>query len=205
MGFFDDLRLPGGDEDEDDYSTPEWLAAPDDFIAGVVPVELVLARSEEAAVSITRIAAYSVGFEFDAELVTRKPTQGDHFELMYDPDRPSGELPPELVRLGVAFADGRRTTSLGSPSGGSTMTALLATDEDESPPDPAHDILMTAGRGGGSPRHSTSTYWVWPLPPPGPVTFACEWPEFGIDEATAELDAALVIEAAARSRAVWSE
>jgi len=204
MGFFDDLRMPGGDDDDHDYSTPEWLEAPEDFVAGVVPVELVLGRSDEAAVFITRIAAYPVGFEFDAELVTREPTRGDHFELMHDPDRPRDEIPPELVRLGVAFADGRRTTSLGSPLGGSTMTTLVATDEDESP-DPARDIYMTSGGGSGSARRSTTSYWVWPLPPPGPLTFACEWPKLGIDEGTAEVDATIVREAAGRARSVWSE
>jgi hypothetical protein len=207
VGFFDDLRLPGGDDDEEDYSTPEWLAAPEDVIAGVVPVELVIGRSQEAAVFVTRIAAYPVGFGFDAELVTRRPTPRgpfEHFELLHDPDRPPGEIPPEVVRLGVAFADGRRTTSLGETLSGSTVATLVATDEDEAP-DPAHDIFMTSGRGGGGARHSTTTYWVWPLPPPGPLTFACEWPAFEIGEATVELDAALVRDAAERARSVWSD
>jgi len=205
VGFFDDLRLPGGDaEDEDDYTTPEWWAAPEDFVAGVVPVEIVLATSNEAAVFITRIAAYPAGFEFDAELLTRKPARigrGDFFELMHDPDRPEGEIPPELVRLGIGFADGRRASSLGELLGGSSVATMAAGDED--PPDPDKDVLMTPGGGGGGPRRSTQSYWVWPLPPPGKLTFACEWPAFGIEETTMEIDADVIREAAERARSAW--
>jgi hypothetical protein len=206
MGFFDDVRMPGGDaEDEDDYSAPAWLEAPEDFVAGVVALELVLGRSDEAAVYVTRIAAYPTGFEFDAEVVTRKAARIRYpspFELMHDPERPAGEIPPEVVRLGVEFADGRRATSFGEALGGSTMTTLVAAEGDESP-DPARDIFMTPGRGGGSARHSTTSYWVWPLPPPGPLTFACEWPAFGIEETTVEIDTERLLEASRRARSVW--
>ena len=204
MGFFDDLHLPGADEDDEDYSGPEWLAAPEDVAAGVVPVELVLGQSADAAVFVTRIAAYPVGFEFDAVLITREPARGEYFELMHDPRRTAGEIPPELVRLGIAFADGRRTTSLGEPLGASTSVALTATGEEQSPA-PARDIVMTPGGGSGSARRTTTSYWVWPLPPPGPLTFACEWPAFGIEERTVELDSALVRDAAERAHTVWPE
>jgi hypothetical protein len=204
MGFFDDMRMPDRERDEEDYSTPEWFAAPEDFVAGVLPLELVLGKDDEAAVFITRIAAYPAGFEFDAELVTKKPTRGDPFELFYNPERPRDEIPRELVRLAVGFADGRRATSFGAALGGSTAIALGTSSEDK-PPDPSRDILMTPGAGGGSERHSTTRYWVWPLPPPGPLTFACEWPAFGIEETTVEIDAALVREAAERARSVWSD
>jgi hypothetical protein len=204
VGFFDDLKLPGGRDEEDDYSSPEWWAAPEDWVAGVVAAELVLARNDEAAVYVTRLAAYPQGFEFDAVLVTRKPMRGREsaFDLMYDPDRPEDEIPPELVRLGVAFSDGRRASSFGEMVGG-TSTALMAGGDDENPPDPERDIVMTAGGGSGGMRHSTQSYWVWPLPPSGPLTFACEWPAFDIAETTVELDAETVREASRRARSVW--
>src|SRR5256885_6760927 len=48
-------------------------------------------------------------------------------------------------------------------------------------------------------------YWVWPLPPPGPVAFVCEWPAFGIPESRAELHARLILDAAARAVELWPE
>ena len=204
MGFFDDLKLPGGPDYEDDYSTPEWWAAPEDWVAGVVPAELVLARNDDAAVYVTRIAAYPQGFEFDAVLATRKPMRAreSFLDLIYDPDRPEGEIPPELLRLGVAFSDGRRASSFGEMVGG-TSTVLAAAGEDEDQPDPERDIIMEAGGGSGGMRHSTQSYWVWPLPAPGALTFVCEWPAFEIGEATAEIDAERVREASRRARSVW--
>jgi hypothetical protein len=47
--------------------------------------------------------------------------------------------------------------------------------------------------------------WVWGLPPPGPLAFVCEWPARGIPETRVEIDAGLVLEAAARAVAIWPE
>ena len=63
---------------------------------------------------------------------------------------------------------------------------------------------MARGGGGGG-RDWRWDYWVWPLPPPGPVAFVCEWPAHGIALAPAELDAAVLQEAAGRAVAIWSE
>jgi hypothetical protein len=40
---------------------------------------------------------------------------------------------------------------------------------------------------------------VWPLPPSGPVTFACQWPAFGIDETLRELEGDRFQQAAERA------
>jgi hypothetical protein len=205
MGFFDDLRLPGGDRDEDEeYVAPDWIEAPQDFVAGVVPVELILARNDEAAISLTRFAAYPAGFELDVELVTRRSVPEDSFELLYRGPRGGGEeLPPELVRIGIEFSDGRRTTSLGGMMDGSS-TSVHALDREQSR-DPETEITMTPASGGGSDRHSYQTYWVWPLPPEGPLKFVCEWPAFGIAETSVELDSALIRDASQRAVSVWAD
>ena len=46
-------------------------------------------------------------------------------------------------------------------------------------------------------------YWVSPLPPPGPLAFASEWPAFGIPESRAEVDARLLLDAAGDSIELW--
>jgi hypothetical protein len=206
MGFFDDLRLPGVDpEDEEDYRAPEWCEAPEDMVAGVVPFELLLARSREAAVYLTRVAAYPAGFEFDVELVTRKPgAVHDAFDLIHrDWGTPGEPLPPELVRIGIEYADGRRTTSFGEMIDGTSST-LTAADPSEQP-DPASDIRMTAGGGGGSPRHTTRSYWVWPLPPEGLLRFVVEWPVYDIGETSVEIDSSSIRDASQRAVSVWDD
>jgi hypothetical protein len=76
--------------------------------------------------------------------------------------RRSTELEPELVRLGVEFADGRKATNLGHPFHRDPQ------DEDRSQP-----VLPRGGGGGG--RSWQMTWWVWPLPPPGQLALVCEW------------------------------
>ena len=41
------------------------------------------------------------------------------------------------------------------------------------------------------------------LPPPGPLEFGCEWPELGIAETRASIDAQLILDAAPHSIQVW--
>ena len=40
-------------------------------------------------------------------------------------------------------------------------------------------LLMLRGGGGGGKRYNF-TYWVWPLPPEGKLTFLCEWRTRGL-------------------------
>jgi hypothetical protein len=45
---------------------------------------------------------------------------------------------------------------------------------------------------------------VWPLPPAGPVAFACEWAAFDIPEAYTDTDGQLILDAARRSVQIWT-
>lgn len=182
MGFFDEVeRDRRNREDEEDppvpASAPEWLEAPEDHLAGVVPLELLLARNEEAAVFIARIAAYRCGFAFEVHLFTKGERDYDGFEMLHRARSPLDELPDELLRLGVEFSDGRRAVSLGTVFEGSSFGLSVS---DDAEPDPATDISLVSGGGGGSMRHTRTDYWVWPLPPGGPVRFVCQWPAFDI-------------------------
>jgi hypothetical protein len=49
---------------------PPWTSAPDGWIGGVVPAELAIGRSEEAAVVLSRIVAYPIGFELTLDAHT---------------------------------------------------------------------------------------------------------------------------------------
>ena len=99
-------------------------------------------------------------------------------------------LPDDFLRFGVEFADGAKATNLPGPPG--------------PPGEPAGPLLLQRGGGGGGSRWD-QTYWVWPLPPPGPLAFVCEWPAEEISLTRAEIDAELVLGAAAKAEILWDE
>ena len=76
------------------------------------------------------------------------------------------------------------------------------------PPDfeiPPQGPVMHSGGGGGGDRHWHQSQWVWPLPPRGPRAFVCQWPAAGIPLTRHELDAQLILDAAARAQAVFPD
>ena len=161
---------------------------PEAELPGIVPIDtLHFARSEQAAVAIVGIAAYARGFEFFLARRIRPGTPG----LDQDPT-------PEMVRrrrretdgfpISVQFSDGRTAIS-GSPRGDS---------------EPTGPILQSRG-GGGNSRSQLFRWWVWPLPPAGPLEFICQWPVYGIGETRVGIDGQLIIDAARRSVQLWPE
>lgn len=200
MGFFDlPDREPDDDEldvdDEEEGFADRWPGA---WIAGVVPVELVVARSDRAAVVVTRISAYPDGFELTMSSylhrsVKRTRRQHLHHPMMWDDIGEPGEpLPDELLRFGLMWPDGGRATNLDG-WGRSWPDAT----------EPAHGLESHSGS--GSDREYSQEYWAWPLPGAGPLEMVAEWPAFGIDESKASVDGALLVAAAGRAQPVWPE
>jgi hypothetical protein len=207
MGFFDDVRLPLPPEPEEEPPQPEWFGPPEDWIGGAVPLELVIGRSEEAAAYLTGLVTYPMGFAFTIHVVTRAPTNLglDAFDhAPYRPDQAADRgPPPELLRYGIEYPDGRRATSVGEFIQGSSRT-MASVGPDAPMPDSDNDLLLTTAGGSGGARHSEQQCWVWPLPPSdGEVRFVCEWPRFQIPESSVGIDAARIHEAASRATAVW--
>jgi hypothetical protein len=106
---------------------------------------------------------------------------------------PAGEFADYYLRFGVGFADGRKATNLEQRHG-----------LDEGPaPDPP---VLRLVRWEGYDRLAWEVdVWVWGLPAPGPLAFVCEWPARGIPESRVEIDAGLVLEAAARAVPIWPD
>jgi hypothetical protein len=159
-------------------------------LPGVVTAELVLARTEDTALTLSGFRAYPTGVAFRLDVLLRH----DDAELQLGdvlfhrgPALREGQLRAEILRFGVLLADGGRATNLGGPVG---------MDEPEPP-------VLTQGGGGGGGRRWHAEQWLWPLPPPGPLVFVCEWPVRGIAETRVEVDAGPIREAAERAETLW--
>jgi hypothetical protein len=160
---------------------PAWSRGPQGMVPGVVPVELLLARTDTYAVLVDNLLVYPTGLDFDLAVRRRhgRSRQHRHHESFWGED----------LRLEVRFADGRTADNY--------PRRWPGTVGDQAPDRP---LLYQSTRGADGGH-----LWLWGLPPPGPLTFACEWPAQQIPPSQAELDAGLVLEAAARATSLWPD
>jgi hypothetical protein len=196
MAFFEAPEPSRLEPDEPPEPKP-WWAPPLRTLPGLVAETIVLAHTDRVAVAVSHVAAYPVGFSFALQTVPRRhgPRAWGDIDFMgwgHGVDA-SGRLPDDLLRFGVEFADGGRATSL---------DILARRERSEAPP--AGPVLWHIGGGGGGGRWSHDV-WVWPLPPPGRLTFACEWPALGIPLTRVDVDAGTVRAAAGRARVLWPD
>lgn len=164
------------------------------MLAAPFPLALTLARTGDVAISVHAGLAYPNGFTFRMKLVRRQPfegREGDPFHHWHRRAR-SGEIAPEALRFGVRFADGSKATVFD----GHRWFARTET--------PAGPVLIQRGGHGGM-RSWDFGFWVWPLPPEGPLAFVVEWPSEGIELREVELDAAPIRAAAERAEILWPD
>ncbi len=193
MGFFDNHPAAAPPEPDEPPAPPVW-DKPDGAIGVLAADQFVLGRSDDAAIAITGLTAFTTGFEFTLTALLRRHDRHGrtfHFNLRR-PYLEDDGLPDEFIRLGLQFADG-----------------TVATNLDRSPFDlegiePVGPLLWERGGGGGGRRYDQG-YWVWPLPPAGPLTFVCAWPAKGIPESRAEIDAQPILDAATRATVLWPD
>lgn len=156
-----------------------------------VPVRLVLAQSDDLAVLLLDVVAYSTGFALYLALrVHPDATDFDPRQVMMQLHGGPMGSNEEQLRFGIEFGDGRKATNLGR----------------RPPADEAPAIsLSPRGGGGGGGLSWQIGFWVYPLPPSGHLTLAIAWPSRGIPEQTQTLDAAPIIDAAAESVVLWED
>lgn len=179
-------------EPEPEYRQPEWLGPPENELGVPVPLRVVLARTDDVAVALLDVVAFSSGLEFAMEVRLREHDElSDPFGMRLRHTRQGmSELPDEVLRFGFELSDGRRVTNLGHFPG-----------FEDRPPGP---VLMQRGGGGGG-RSWSFRHWLWPLPPAGPLAVVTEWPAQGVGLTRIELDADPLLEAAAQSEVLWPE
>jgi hypothetical protein len=178
---------------EAEYQQPVWLGPPANVVPGVVPVELLIARTDQTAVAVIGVRAYPTGFGFTLSLrVRRRSARQQQVFSPLDAPFEGNQIPDDFLRFGVQFADGGKATNL----------PRYDLHHDDTEPDPP---VLTAHGGGGGGLAWDMDQWVWPLPPAGPLAFVCEWPARQIGESRVELDARLVLQAAERAATLWPD
>ncbi|GIH07950.1 hypothetical protein Rhe02_60170 [Rhizocola hellebori] len=191
MAFFSSIAFHGDSEPQPEPARPAWMK-PEDVLPSLVPVEQVLVRTEAVAIALSGLWCYPSGFAFGLQIVLREPDRrGRLMSNLHHMAEPGEPIPPEMLRLGLQFADGGKVTNL--PGRAHPWHA-----------EPVGPIMLAEGGGGGNRGYSLQ-HWVWPLPPPGPLTFVCEWPHFQIGQTETSIDAEVVIDAAARAVVLWPD
>lgn len=178
----------------------EWMGPPRGVVPAVVPVERVVARTDDVVVYLSGFWVFPAGFEMQVRVVARdEESDLDPFSFEYgELTGESGEIPPGQLRIGFEFADGSKVTNTGADFAWEWPPGL------EQPSSPR--MSSTRGRGGRNQDGGNwgEGLWVWPLPPPGRLEFICEWPAAELPFTRVELDAGLILEAAPRAQEAFS-
>lgn len=206
------IQIFSSDEGEDDGDDghgdglerpkrPPWFGPPEEELGAVVPLALVVGRSERGVVAASQATVYSTGVTFDVLALARNLTDGQasrmfHEQHVFEDD---DEPPAAFLRLGLELPNGERVSNLG---GRRPHRAFM---NPEQAPDGA--VLLPHGGGGGSSSGGRVAmrpgFWLWPLPQPGTIRVFCEWPFVDIPLSTAEIDGATIAGAADRAVRLW--
>jgi len=178
---------------------PPWSEAPSGTLPGIASLGDVLAQSAVAVIYASSVAAYPLGFELTLIVVCRDRDIdfGPEFlgmEALRSGERRSeNETAREALWFAMQYADGTRVTNARlRPDGLSTVVASLSSPS---------GLRFTEGH--GSEGQYELRYWIWPLPPHGPLVIESAWPAASLGPSRIELDAAPIIDAAAHARVIF--
>jgi hypothetical protein len=197
--IFRDMEHVGASDDG--AGLPAWAGAPDNVMPGAVPTEALLAASAKAVVWISILWAYPTGFQFGLSLRIREPqahgnwASGPLFAGELYPETGALEWRPgERFHFALSFADGRTVDN---------RPRIDHAPPSASDPAPKRGIELRSESIRLSPQTLDELYWVWPLPPSGPIRFLCEWAAMGVGPTLVEVDAGPLRDASARSVVLW--
>jgi hypothetical protein len=174
----------------------DWIHPPEDELGGIVPLDIEAIANPDLVIALTHLTVYPQGFSLRFIALTA----AEPGELCSDDE--GRDL---ALRFGVEFADGRRSDAKNH--------WILRDGEDSEhwrfperlPPDRERDIFITGIGGGSLPTRHRCACWIWPLPPPGPLTLRAGWPAAGAPVQSIQIDAGTVLDAAAVSRPLWED
>jgi hypothetical protein len=169
---------------------------------GVAVPQRVDVRTKDAAFSVFGIAGHSTGFTFMFAARLRVPDR-----LFLNPPRARGWMglgrswAPYGFTLDIEYADGRNLGALVCPWPPHSANARI--EQSKRDGTTLRFQFTTSSGADRTGRSWNSQVWVGPLPPPGPLAFVYEWPDYGIELTRHEIDAQPIIDAAARSKPLW--
>ena len=206
MDFFPGPPDPPDTDESPEQPQPVWMSPPEDVLPGVVPVELVLGRSTSTVIMLTGMRAFPTGLHMNLAVRVRgKAARRDlHSEVFDGPYHHDMDAHWQARRLkwGFELSDGRRVTNVDPWPQQPNQDHSRPHHPDDWRWEPDRPVLMGGGGGGGS-RSVDRDYWLWPLPPGGPLRVVCQWLDQDIDVHVQDVDAAPILAAAGRARPAW--
>ncbi len=175
--------------------TGSILAANQGELPVCVPVERIFARSQHAVLAVSHLEVYS-----DAVII--------HLVTECEDDDPTAS---QMVWFYETFAEETATertlrVAVVLPDGFRVRGAYLAGADIERDDTDSSGYLLhvwDAHAQSGVPTQMSKAYFLRPLPPPQPFRLICDWPAFGVEGATIELDGAAITAAASRVQRFW--
>jgi hypothetical protein len=188
VSFFDEEHLPKSAPTPRRGARPPWAGPPGNVLPAPFGGRLLVGKSEQAVVAVFGAQACATGFGVEILAKWRKTGRPEPVRhgLYFDSRRG-----PDALRFQIRFPDGR-------------VAKAANREQNPSDPDPGFPRLSPQ-HGAGSNGEWVERMWVWPLPPPGPMTFVCSWPVLGIPEIRAIVDAGEILTAAAGATVLWPE
>lgn len=184
MSFFGPLPPP--EPPQPRYRLPDWLAPPENMAPGILRLDLAIPEAGRAVVTVPMARVFPVGWEL--VIGTTTAVHGSPFLREF---HHSGD---NLLRLGLLFADGTKLTT--PQAVGGLRRPFL-----EQPAGPTMRWLHGGGSGGETRDH----FWLWPLPPEGPVDLFFLWPSQGLPETSVQIRGGTIRAAAQDARVLWED
>jgi hypothetical protein len=163
---------------------PRRLNPPENELPVPLPQNRVLVRTDDVAVAISGLQAYTTGVSFQVAARARPgvtlPGLDRGLGDVFWEHRPGS---PRFL-FGVEFTDGRRASSQPVPGA-------------------SGDIVFHQGGGGGGETSVDQSWWLSPLPPDGPLRVVARCPEIGLPETVVELDGTAIRQAGEGATVLW--
>lgn len=170
------------------WSPPLWDRPSEGSIPEILAVNELVHQNDDAIVMLDTLGIYPNGFTIQVSIHLNPHRAQETTQRFH------GAARMQMVLAGVRFADGREGGR--RPQGG----AILVQDDQGVPTEP-HVGFHGGGGGSGGWRFG---FWVFPLPPDGPLDIFIGLPTDDAIEAKVTLDGAQVRSAAAQARVVWT-
>lgn len=190
VGFFDDVPEPPLFEEPPEYRSPPWVAPPDNTAGSSTDLQALLVHQPDLAVLAYGFVAYPTGVQLRLDIRGALDVEDPELFCFRHRRRGKGPSPSETFRFGVELSDGSKVTGLG-PMG----------RPGERPSGP----VLVVGSGGGGGRRWDFGYWLWPLPPAGPLAMVVEWRAQEVPETRTVLDAGVLRAAASKAVELWPD